>query len=85
ESSAVAMLRASGLGTLVTMPEGGLPAVEDLVQALRAILAARGTGPGRPTGPAFDAWSARESARRLAEALDRALAGETRLEQARLK
>jgi hypothetical protein len=73
ESSAVDMLRASGAEAVVTMAEGALPAVEDLVQALRAILAGAGQ-PIRRRPDALEAWSARESARRLAEALDHALA-----------
>lgn len=72
-SSAGQMLRASGTGLLVTMPEGALPAPEDLVQALRALLTGAGRGRRGSGADPFEAFSARESARRLAAALDRAV------------
>jgi len=75
DSSAVQMLRASGAEAVVTMAEGALPSVDDFIQALRTVLTGAGAEPTRGRPEALDAWSARESARRLAMALDQALAG----------
>lgn len=74
ESEAVQMLREANAGVLVPFAEGELPSVETIVDALRTILTGGGPGPGDIRWDAFASHSARESARILAQALDRAIA-----------
>jgi len=73
ESSAVGVLRAGRAGVLVTFAEGELPPVEQFTRALRAVLDGTGPRPEDVRWEAFAAYSARESARSLAAALDRAI------------
>lgn len=71
-SSAVRMLREGNAGTLVTFREGELPSVEAVVGGLRRIVAGDHPRPEHIRWDAFEAYSARTSARQLAKALDEA-------------
>lgn len=72
ESSAVDLLRAGRAGNLVSFAEGDLPPVDALEDALRKVLTGTGRRPDEVRRDAIEAHSARESARRLARALDQA-------------
>ena len=70
-STAAAFLRQARAGQVVTFPDGGLPTLAGLVDALHTLIA----GPVTPPDvdwTAIDQYSARASARALASALDEA-------------
>lgn len=73
ESTAVAVLREGRAGVPVTFAEGELPPVEAFADALRLVLQGRAPAPERIDWRVFEAYSARESARVLAGALDQAI------------
>lgn len=75
-SSAVRLVREGRTGVLVTFGDGELPAVDDLARALRTVLHGQGPAPAAVRHEVFAGYSARESARTLARALDAALAKE---------
>jgi hypothetical protein len=72
KSTAVDIIRANGVGQVLTLTETALPAPTDVAAALQAFMldGAYGAGSGDPS--AFDAHTARTSARALATALDSA-------------
>jgi hypothetical protein len=78
ESTAVGILRESGAASPVTFANGTLPSEESVAAALEDVLRGRVADPEAIDWTAFDAYSARSSARQLAEALDRALELEAR-------
>jgi hypothetical protein len=71
-SSAVGMLCDSGAGTVVTLNERQLPEPAQLAQVLRQFVEQSSRTISIPA--AFERYSARNSARELASALDQALA-----------
>lgn len=72
-STAVGVLRRSRAGKAITLTEHALPEPEQIADALEAFLATP-YDPRAVDWSAFEAYSARESARRMAAALDEALA-----------
>jgi len=72
-STAVAVLERSRAGSVVKLSGGSLPEPDAIADALEAFMTAP-YDPGRVDWSAFDAFSARESARHMAAALDEALA-----------
>jgi hypothetical protein len=72
ESTAVDVVRSAAAGTVLTLREQAMPRPEDVAGELEALC--RGTAkPPAPIDPvAFEPYSARQSTRLLAEALDRA-------------
>ena len=75
-STAVVMIREAGAGEVLTLTEDALPTPSAVAAALCALVE-HPAAITRPAGHfAFDAYSARESTRLLADALDRALAAE---------
>jgi hypothetical protein len=73
QSTAVGVLRQSRAGQAVTLTEDRLPQAEQLAAKLSAFIRDQHYSPDEVLWNAFDAYSARNSARMLAEALDRAL------------
>ena len=73
ESTAVPMLRDSRAASPVTFADGALPNEGDITAALEDVLRGRVPNPDAIDWTTFDAFSARSSARRLAEALEQAL------------
>ena len=73
-STAVLMIREAGVGEVLTLTADPLPAPSAVATALQALVE-RPAAIARAAGhAAFEAYSARESTRLLADALDRALA-----------
>lgn len=72
-STAVEILRTSGAGIAVTMSSSRLPSVLEVATALEAI-ATHPYNPDAVDWQAFSAYSARESARQMAAAMDEAFA-----------
>jgi len=72
QSSAVPILREANAGQLVTLSEHALPKPEALGSALEQFVYNNDYAPGRVRWQALDHYSARESARTLAKALDEA-------------
>jgi hypothetical protein len=71
ESTAAMLLRESGAGIVVDIPESGLPDTGELRRALRSLmLTARGRNSA--SHAIFEADSAREGTKRLAEAMEAA-------------
>lgn len=75
ESTAVPMIRQAGAGDVLTLTEQALPDPATTATALLAFLERPAHSAGTADRGGFEAYSARESTRLLAEALDRALAG----------
>ena len=73
ESSAVRILREGNAGVTVAFADGELPSIGRIVEALRTVLTGGGPNPRDIRWDAFGAYSARESARVLARALDEAV------------
>ena len=72
-STAVKVVRESRAGVVVTFTERHLPEAKDLAGALRTFIRDPQYSPDRVHWPIFEAYSARNSARMLAGAVDRAL------------
>ncbi|TAJ87531.1 glycosyltransferase [Reyranella sp.] len=75
ESTAVTMIRQAGAGEVLTLTDQALPDPATTATALLAFLERPAHSAGTADRSCFEAYSARESTRLLAEALDRALAG----------
>lgn len=75
-STAVSMIREAGAGEVLTLTEEALPTPQAVASALRTLVEQPVTIAAAAGGLAFDAYSARESTRLLASALDRAVAAE---------
>lgn len=74
-STAVGVLERSGGGTAITLNENRLPTPAEVAEKLTRFIAdAPAFDPGKVDRAAFDAYSARESARLMAKALDEGLA-----------
>jgi hypothetical protein len=71
-STAVHMLAVSRAGRTIVLPEGGLPDSAVIADELQALVQRPDYDPDAVDWAAFDAYSARNSARLLAAALDRA-------------
>ncbi len=71
-SSAVRVLETSGAGVAVTLNEMVLPQPRDLALRLESFVRASNYDPDKVQWSAFEAFSARQSARKLAAALDAA-------------
>jgi glycosyltransferase involved in cell wall biosynthesis len=76
ESTAAPMLRSAAAGPVVTFAEGRLPGPEEVASALEQWLERPDSA--RSAGQVPEAYSARASARTLADALDRAILGVSR-------
>lgn len=74
DSSAVEMVRRGRAGTVLTLAEDRLPSPDAVAQGVADIMAGIDYDPQAVERTTFEAWSARASARALAEALDTALA-----------
>ena len=72
-STAVSMIRDAGAGEVLTLTEEALPTPQAVASALRSLVEQPVTVAGSASRLAFDAYSARESTRLLADALDRAV------------
>ncbi len=72
-STAVSMIRDAGAGEVLTLTEEALPTPQAVASALRLLVEQPVTVAGSASRLAFDAYSARESTRLLADALDRAV------------
>jgi hypothetical protein len=72
-STAVSMIRDAGAGEVLTLTEEALPTPQAVASALRLLVEQPVTVAGSAGRLAFDAYSARESTRLLADALDRAV------------
>ena len=80
-STAAAFLRQARAGHVVTFPDGGLPGVAGLAEALRTLVSGADSGPATPPDidwAVVDQYSARASAWALASALDEAFERHTR-------
>jgi hypothetical protein len=73
QSTAARFLRDAGAATVVTLDDEALPDVAALAATIAHMMEAPDYDPERVDWAAFDAYSARASARELAGALDRAL------------
>jgi hypothetical protein len=71
-STAVGVLAKSGAGMAVTLSEERLPSAEVVADALSRFISGYDYDAGRVDWSAFEAFSARESARRMALAMDEA-------------
>lgn len=78
DSTAVAMIRSARVGEVLTLGETELPAPAAVADALQAFMERPAYDPAAVDRGVFDAYSARESTRQFAEALDRAVAGRRR-------
>jgi len=74
DSTAVTMIRAAHVGEVLTLTEGELPSPETVATALQGLLDRPASTAASPDHSFFEAYSARESTRLFAEALDRAYA-----------
>lgn len=72
QSTAVPILRTANAGPLVTLTESALPTPDVLASALEQFVYANGYAPDRVRWEVLAQYSARESARTLARALDQA-------------
>jgi hypothetical protein len=70
DSTAVDMLRSAHAGTALTLTERSLPTADEVADALQSLMRAKGAEPAVIDEHAFEAYSARGSARALAAALD---------------
>lgn len=73
ESTAVGVIRTAGIGQALTLTEEALPSPTAVAEAVRAFVGNGSYVSGAVDGSAFEPYSARESTRALAVALDRAL------------
>lgn len=71
-STAVGMLAVARAGRTIVLPEGGTPDPDTVADELRIFMEQSTYDPDAVDWSAFDTYSARNSARLLAEALDRA-------------
>lgn len=74
-SSAVDMVRRTHAGTVLTLTGDRLPLPAEVAQGIQHAMAGIDYEPRGVEASTFEAWSARNSTRALAEALDRALEG----------
>jgi hypothetical protein len=74
ESSAVGMIRTAHAGEVLTLSEQAMPTAGAIAAALKRIVEHPSVGPATMDEKAFEAYSARESTRALACALDQACA-----------
>jgi hypothetical protein len=72
-STAVSVLRESKAGTVVTFGENGLPATEKLAEVISAFIIEQNYSAADVDWSAFEAYSARNSARLIAAAMDEAM------------
>lgn len=72
-STAVSMIRDTGAGEVLTLTEEALPTPQAVASALRSLVEQPVTVAGAASHRDFDTYSARESTRVLADALDRTL------------
>ncbi len=72
-STAVDIIGSARAGTVITLTDARMPPPDDIAAALAALLTDKSIGPGALDPRAFEPYSARESARALAAALDLAL------------
>lgn len=75
DSTAVDMVRSARVGEVLTLDETELPAPAAVADALQAFVERPVYDPATVDRGVFEAYSARESTRQFAEALDRAVAG----------
>lgn len=74
DSSAVAMIRSAHVGEVLTLTEGELPSAESVATSLRWFIERPAYQAASVDRSVFEGYSARESTRLFAEALDRACA-----------
>lgn len=74
DSTAVSMIRSAHVGEVLTLTEAELPAPDMVAQSLRSFIARPSYQPALVDRSVFEGYSARESTRLFAEALDRAYA-----------
>jgi hypothetical protein len=74
DSTAVGTIRSAGAGTAITLTTNRMPPADEIATALAKLLTERTSPPGVLDPHAFEPYSARESARALARALDAACA-----------
>jgi len=72
ESTAVGMIRTAHAGEVLTLSEQVMPAAQEIAASLKRIVEHPGSGAAKMDEQAFEAYSARESTRALAHALDQA-------------
>ena len=72
ESSAVGMIRTAQAGEVLTLSEQVMPAAQVIAASLKRIVEHPSIGTAKMDEEAFEAYSARESTRALARALDEA-------------
>jgi hypothetical protein len=72
ESTAVGMIRAARAGRVLSLTEQTMPAPEVIAAELKALMGDPAFDAGSVDAAAFEPYSAKESARALAEALNRA-------------
>ncbi len=72
ESTAVGMIRSARAGEVLTLTEQVMPSAEAIAASLRKIIECAGVSAATMNEVAFQAYSARESTRVLARALDQA-------------
>ncbi len=77
DSTAVGMIRSAHVGTALTLTEHDLPSPTNVAAALRGFVETPDYDATKVDRSRFDAYSARESTRVFAEALDRAVARRT--------
>jgi hypothetical protein len=75
DSTAVEMIRRSRSGTVLTLSENGLPGIDETAAAIERFVTANGYTADSVDWRVFEETSARQSARALAEALNRATGG----------
>jgi hypothetical protein len=72
ESTAATFLRDGRAGTVVTFADGELPGAHQIADALERLVEGDDYDPNAVRGEVFEAYSARQSARVLAEAAEQA-------------
>ena len=72
ESSAVGMIRTAGAGEVLTLTERVMPGAEAIAASLQRIFERPGVSAATVDMASFESYSARESTRALAHALDQA-------------
>jgi hypothetical protein len=78
ESTAVELLRRIDQASVISFAEGGLPDAEEIARRLGTLVRSGASAPAGLADGLLDDLSAKASAQLLAEALDRALAGQRR-------
>ena len=74
DSTAVSMIRSAHVGEVLTLAEGDLPSPDGVATSLQAFIEHPAYDAASVDRGVFEGYSARESTRQFAEALDRACA-----------